>query len=348
MGFKGLKMKDKEFIKLGIIGCGFATKFVYGGSKMVPNVKIIAAVDPHITRARKFAGRDHSYKDTEEMYKNEDLDAVYIATPPYLHRPMIEEALKEYKHVLCEKPISGTIKDAREILRLDNKYSELKVGINYQYRYESNCYNMVSGIKNNHLGKIYYANCNVYFSRKLEYFKKGDWRTRLETAGGGTLLSHGSHILDILIWAFGEPVSVYGKIDNLKFKNIEVEDIGFGIIKFQNGVYCQINDSMIIKPMNKALDELTELYIFGEKGNCYLKEPWPFSSLEWDWVDKYKVKRATSGISDFSECLSAFCNWILNDEPFLNTVEESSKVLRLIKSLYKSSESGKEQKIEEL
>lgn len=340
-------MTNKDYIKLGIIGCGFATKFVYGGSKMVPNVKIIAAVDPHITRARKFAGREHSYKDTEEMYKNEELDAVYIATPPYLHKPMIEEALKEHKHVLCEKPISGTIEDAREIQRLDNKYPDLKVGINYQYRYESNCFNMVSGIKNNHLGKIFYTNCNVFFSRKLEYFKKGDWRTRIETAGGGTLLSHGSHILDILIWAFGEPISVFGMIDNLKFRNIEVEDTGFGIIKFQDDIYCQINDSMVIKPINEGFDELVELFIFGEKGNCYLKEPWPFSELRWEWVGKYKIRRSKPGISDFSLCLNAFCNWVLNDEPFLNTVEESSKVLRLIKAIYKSSKTGKEQKIEE-
>jgi predicted dehydrogenase len=341
-------MTNEDYIKLGIIGCGFATKLVYGGSKHVPNVKIVAAVDPHITRARKFAGREHSYKTTEEMYKNEDLDAVYIATPPYLHKQMIEEALKERKHVLCEKPISGTVEDAREIQRLDKNYSDLKVGINYQYRYEANCYNMVSGIKKNHLGKIYYANCNVFFSRNLEYFKKGDWRTRIETAGGGTLLSHGSHMLDLLIWAFGEPISAFGAIDNLKFKDIEIEDTGFGIIKFQNGIYCQINDSMITKPMNKAFDNLNELYIFGEKGNCYLIEPWPFSSLKWDWVDNYKIKRSKPGVSDYSECLNAFCNWILNDEPFLNTVEESSKVLRLVKAIYKSSQTGKEQKIEEL
>ena len=140
-------MNEKKYIRLGLIGCGSATKLVYGGSKKVPNVKIIAAVDPHVTRARKFAGREYSYKDTKEVYKNKELDAVYIATPPYLHKPMIEEALRRHKHVLCEKPISGTIADAREIQRLDNKYSDLKVGINYQYRYESNCYNMVSGIK---------------------------------------------------------------------------------------------------------------------------------------------------------------------------------------------------------
>ncbi len=315
-------------------------------TKNIKTIKIVSAVDPVLDRAIQLAGKNHSYKDSESMYKNEDIDFVYIATPHNLHKPMIKQALKEGKHVFCEKPVSVSIEDAREIFELDKKNPNLKIGFNYQYRYDYNCYNLASGVRKGHLGNVYYANCNIFFSRELDYFNKGSWRAKKETAGGGTLLIHGSHILDIMIWALGDPVSAIGKIDNLKFKNIEVEDIGFGIVEFESGSYAQINDSMITKPLKKRIDDLVELNIYGENGSCYYKGPWPFSSLKWNGVNDFKIKENISGISHFSECIKAFGNWVLNDDPFLNTVEESSKVLRLILALYKSSKSGKKEKVE--
>jgi len=341
-------MTEKENLKLGIIGCGFATQTVFGVAKKNPNVKIVAAVDPNIRRAIKFCGRDHAYKDIEKMYKNEDIDVVYIATPPYLHKSMIEEALKENKHIFCEKPISSTIEDAREIYKLDMKYSKLKVGINYQYRYDNNCSRLLHGINNNYLGKIYYANCNAFSIRKSKYFERAKWRAKIETAGGGVLLSFGSHILDVIIYLFGEPSSVIGKIDNLKFKNIEVEDTAFGIIKFQNEIYVQNNCSLITNLKNKEFIESVELNIFGEVGNCYYRGPWPVSSLKWQTTNQFDDKNNNLKESDYSLCFNAFCNWIIYDEPFLNTVEESSKVLMLIKALYKSSKTGKEERIHSL
>jgi len=314
----------------------------------VTSIEIIAAVDPIIEKAIKLAGKNHSYKNAEDMYRNEDIDLVYIATPHHLHKPMIKQAFEEGRHVFCEKPVTTSIEDAREILKLDKKYTNLKLGFNYQYRYDFNCYNLAKAAQEGHLGNIYYATSNVYFSRTLDYINEGEWRTRKETAGGGTLLIQGSHIIDIMIWALGNPLNVIGKVDNLKFKTIDVEDIGFGIIEFENGSYGQVSSSMILKSRKRRNVDRVELNIFGENGSCYYQGPWPLSSIKWEGIKEYKIKEYNQGVSHFVECLKAFNNWILNDEPFLNTVEESSKVLGLLKALYKSSESGKKEKVEKL
>ena len=239
-------LSDVKNIKMGIIGCGLITSELRFFSKLLKNVKIQAATDLILKRAVKIARKEHAYTDVEKMFINEDLDAVYIATPHYLHKKFIEQAFKEGKHILCEKPVTISLNDARDILRLDKKYNKLNLGFNYQYRYDPNCVELIHGIKRNQLGDIYYSNCNIFFSRDLDYFNIADWRTKIATAGGGTLLSQGSHIIDIMIWALGEPKSVIGKISNQKFKNIEVEDIGFGIIEFENGILGQINNSMIL------------------------------------------------------------------------------------------------------
>ncbi|MFX0156035.1 MAG: Gfo/Idh/MocA family protein, partial [Candidatus Hodarchaeota archaeon] len=270
------------------------------------------------------------------------------ATPPHLHKPMIKQAFEQGKHVLCEKPITITVDDAREINRLDKEFSDLKLGFNYMHRYDHKSYRLASALQNNHLGETYYANCNIYFSRDATYFEKGPWRAKKQTAGGGTVLSHGSHFLDIMIWALGDPVSVIGKIDNAKFKNVEVEDLGFGIIEFDNGTYAQVNNSMFIKPPFNIFKERAELQVFGQKGRCYYKAPWPFSSLKWKGVKKYKVKKDTKGFSHLGRLIKAFANWVLYDKPYLNNVEESAKVLCLISALYKSSETGKKEQIEKL
>ena len=314
----------------------------------ITSIEIIAAVDPIIEKAIKLAGKNHSYQNAEDMYRNEDIDLVYIATLHHLHKPMIKQAFEEGRHVFCEKPVTTSIEDAREILKLDKKYSNLKLGFNYQYRYDFNCYNLAKAAQEGHLGNIYYATCNVYFSRTLDYINEGAWRTKKETAGGGTLLIQGSHIIDIMIWALGNPLNVIGKVDNLKFKTIDVEDIGFGIIEFENGSYGQVSSSMILKSRKRRNVDRVELNIFGENGSCYYQGPWPLSSIKWEGIKEYKIKEYNQGVSHFVECLKTFNNWILNDEPFLNTVEESSKVLGLLKALYKSSESGKKEKVENL
>jgi predicted dehydrogenase len=293
-------------------------------------------------------GRKHAYKDIEEFYELEDFDIAYIATPPYLHKPMIKQAFEQGKHVLCEKPITITIEDAREIDQLDKKYDDLKLGFNYMHRYDHKSYRLASALQNNHLGEIYYANCSIYFSRDATYFEKGSWRAKKQEAGGGTVLSHGSHFLDILLWTLGEPVSVIGKIDSVKFKNIEVEDIGLGIIEFDNGLNAQVNNSMFVKPPFNLFKERIDIQIFGKKGRCYYRAPWPISSLKWKGVKKYKAQKDTKGFSHLGRSIKAFGDWVLHDKPYLNTVEESAKVLCLILGLYKSSETGKKEQVEKL
>jgi predicted dehydrogenase len=339
-------LKETKFLRLGFVGCGQMAKELKLFSKFIKNVKIVSGTDPNIKRAQKIAGKNHAWTSVQDMYDNEDIDAVYIATPHNLHKSNIKQAFENGKHVFCEKPVAATLDDAREIYKLDKKYSSLKLGFNYQYRYDRNAINIVQGLNNNLLGNTFYFNCNIYFSRDLDYFNKEDWRSKKSSAGGGTLLMHGSHIIDILIWSLGEPRSVIGKIGTLKFKNIEVEDVGFGIIEFENGILGQINCSMIPQPQMRAESiDLAQLELFGERGRLEYSCMWP-SDLKWYGISHSNVELDERSNKYLTGCIEAFRDWINHDIPFHNTVEESSKVLRLISALYKSSDTEKKEYIE--
>ncbi|GAG67122.1 unnamed protein product, partial [marine sediment metagenome] len=56
--------------------------------------------------------------------------------------------------------------------------------------------------------------------------------------------------------------------------------------------------------------------------------------LKWDGVKDFKLEETIKGTSHFGKCIKAYANWVLHNEPFFNTIEESSKVLRLISALY--------------
>jgi UDP-N-acetyl-2-amino-2-deoxyglucuronate dehydrogenase len=342
-----MTLMHKDYITIGILGCGEIACEFKAFFKMIKNAKFVAATDIDIKRARKMSGKDHSYTDVNKMFENEEFDVLYIATPHYLHKEHIKLAFENDKHVFCEKPVGISIQDAREIYKLTQKYPDLKLGFNYQYRYDQNCFELVSGLKKGILGNTYYANCNVYFSRDEEYFRNSYWRGFKKYAGGGTLLTQASHILDLIIWAFGKPKSVMGKITAAKFKTFDVEDLGFGIIEFENGIFAQINSSMIVKPPMEITKALSELIVFGEYGRakCELAVP---SSLQWYGIEDFSCDISTCYKPYIAGSLEAFADWILHEKPFLNTIMESSKVLCLISALYKSSETGKEEKVERI
>ena len=338
-------MAHKDYVTIGTIGCGAIASEFKAFFKMIKNAKFVAAVDKIYKRAKKISGKDHSYDDVNEMFEKEEFDVVYIATPHYLHKEHIKLAFEHGKHVFCEKPVSISVQDAREIYELTQKYSHLKLGFNYQYRYDQNCYKLVSGLKEGILGDIYYANCNVYFSRDTSYYEGNDWRGIEKYAGGGTLLTQASHILDLLIWALGQPKTVMGKIKTAKFTNSEVEDVGFGIIEFENDILAQINSSMVVEPPMDVTKALSEILVFGQYGRAICRATVP-SSLQWYGVEDYICKGLLSYSPYTAGSLEAFADWILHDTPYLNTIEESSKVLCLISALYKSSETGKKENVE--
>ncbi|MFX0139576.1 MAG: Gfo/Idh/MocA family protein, partial [Candidatus Hodarchaeota archaeon] len=125
----------------------FSNLFKYMGRK-VENLKIIAATDVELKKAKSIGGKSHAYTDINQMYNKEDIDAVYIATPHHLHMPQIKQAFEAGKHVLCEKPVACSVEDARIINELDKKYRNLKLGFNYNYRYDHVCHELVSAVQN--------------------------------------------------------------------------------------------------------------------------------------------------------------------------------------------------------
>jgi len=330
--------------KMAIVGCGDIARFTALGCILNLKMKAIACMDIDGGRAAAFARRfriPESYDDYDALLDRGDLDAVYLAVPHNLHRPMIEKALERGLPVLCEKPIAAEMDDAVAICEVARK-KKIPVGVNYQYRYDSKCYALVESCREGELGEARYGRVNVPWNRKRAYFDDSPWHKSMARSGGGTLLTQASHIIDVALAALGgRPVRVMGVTDRKVFTDVEVEDFGTGIIEMEGGAVLSVTSSMVAVPGRKILME-----IYGSDGTILYEGP-DFPKVRFLGTKVTKRRPPTRGLHALFRSIEGFRRWITDGEPYLIPAESTLSVLAVVKALYKSSESGKRESVDD-
>ena len=138
---------------------------------------------------------------------NSDVDVIDISTPNHLHCKQFVEAIKRGKHILLQKPIAASEKDAIEILNA-SKATDKKVGM-FMMRHSAAAYNeMRKMVQNGVIGKISSVHARTAnINRGPKQDPAINWRNSLELTGGGSLMQLGVHDYDLLQWILGEKSS---------------------------------------------------------------------------------------------------------------------------------------------
>ena len=230
-----------------MIGCGDICRYMLLMAKLNRRIRIAGCVDLD-EESREYASyfkRARAYTDYKAMIREQKAGRRLPGRAHSLHYPIMKELISGGIHILCEKPVATTLEDGAEIAELAAARG-VKLGINYQYRYDQACYRMAVAARSGDLGQLYYGRGNVPWHREEKYFLQSPWHCSKEQAGGGTLITQGSHILDILLWACqSRPVRVMGLTGQKKFTAVEVEDLCLAIIELENGCLLQLTSSMI-------------------------------------------------------------------------------------------------------
>lgn len=330
-------------MRLGVIGCGDICRYMLLMAKLNRRIRIAGCVDLDAGRAGKYASYfkgARAYTDYKAMIREQKPDAVYLAVPHCLHYPIMKELISSGINILCEKPVATTLEDGAEIAELAAARG-VKVGINYQYRYDKACYRMAVAARSGDLGQLYYGRGNVPWHRKEQYFSQSPWHCSREQAGGGTLITQGSHILDILLWSCqSRPVRVMGLTGQKKFTAVEVEDLCMAIIELENGCLLQLTSSMIA-----SSEQPVTIDIYGSRGTATYKGGLLFSRTKFLQVRVPPYRPAAAGIHALGRSLEAFRRWIVLGEPYLCPVEESLPVLATVLAIYRAAQSGRPEKV---
>jgi UDP-N-acetyl-2-amino-2-deoxyglucuronate dehydrogenase len=327
-------------LKLGIVGCGDIAGFTALISRLVPQVSLSACCDVNTERAQKFSKRHgipQVFTDHIELLEKSSCDAVYLAVPHYLHYQMILDALDAGKAVFVEKPLTRTLPEGEKLVELINQRG-VKVGVNYQYRYDRGCFGLGRAIQAGALGKIHSIRINIPWHRTQKYFDGAAWHRTLAHAGGGTLITQGSHFLDVALWALGEsPVTAMGYTASPGF-DVEVDTLVHGIVETQSTL-VSFTSSMVA-----AREQKVTIEAYGERGTALYRNL-PLPSIRFVGVKVHKERLPELGVHPLQRSLSGFANWILNGKPFLTPAASTLPALAAVDGIYRSANTGQRVKI---
>jgi predicted dehydrogenase len=189
------------------IGVGNRGSFLLQGVLRQPNARVLALCDikpDRLDKAASAAARDNpaTYADWRRIIDRKDIDAVFIATPPYLHSEMAVAAIKAGKHVYCEKPIGITPAEVRAILDAAKTSDKVFVA-GQQLRSQRQLGETVHKIREGVIGDVIMVKAQRHAATDLDHDgTSGDWYFDV-TKSGGYLIEQSVHNLDLCNWAIG-------------------------------------------------------------------------------------------------------------------------------------------------
>ena len=198
-------------IRWGLVGLGrLAEEHLAGAFGISRNGRLVACAGRTADRAREFAsthGVGRPYGSYEQLVRDPEVDAVYVATPNHLHLPVVLAAAAAGKHVLCEKPLGLTAAEAEEMVGACRRAGALlRVGL--QSRFQQVLQTAAAVIREGRLGIVREVSVQRYGPMRA---RLSPWQMDLATAGSGVLGGLGVHVIDFVRWIVGDQiVRVFG------------------------------------------------------------------------------------------------------------------------------------------
>lgn len=215
--------------------------------KMSAKAQVTALVTGHRDKGERMAAEYgvpassiYSYDNYDEIARNPNIDAVYIALPNSMHAEYSIRAAKAGKHVLCEKPMSTSVADAREMIAACQQ-AKKRLMIGYRCHLEPVNLRAVELIREGRLGQIQAIESTFGFN-----IGPNEWRTNRKLAGGGPLMDVGIYCLNACRYLTGEePVEIdaHSSVIDHDGRFNEVEENISWTMTFPSGVLAACNST---------------------------------------------------------------------------------------------------------
>ncbi|NLZ49531.1 MAG: Gfo/Idh/MocA family oxidoreductase [Clostridiales bacterium] len=324
-------------LKFGIIGCGrISARHIDAIINNKDEAELVAVYDIveklAIDKKNQYESKLEDsnvivYTDYDNFLNDENIDVVTIATISGYHAEQAIDCLNHDKHVLIEKPMALSIKDADRIIKL-GKEKNKRVCVSHQNRFSPAIQRLRRAVDEGRFGKLIHGSARTLWARDDDYYKQASWRGT-KKLDGGTLMNQCIHNIDLLQWMMGGEIKRISSETDTFIRNIETEDFGAMLIKFKSGAVGVVEGSVCVYPRN--LEET--LSIFGEKGTVVIKngsiDTWRFEDKK-DY-DNAELDETNLGHTPlYKDFIDAINN---NREPLVNG-EEGKKAVEIILRAY--------------
>ena len=331
--------------RVAVIGAGIGAAHVeaYRDNAGGYEVGVVCDLDAH--RAGAIAATvpgavvETSYS---AVLERRDIDLVDICLPPSLHLAAIEAALAGGKHVLCEKPLVGSLDEVERVMRAAEQARRAVVPV-YQYRYGNGLARLRRLIEVGVTGRPLVASIETHWNRAPAYYDVR-WRGKKATELGGAMLGHAIHAHDLLTFTLGPVRRVFAKVAT-RVNAIETEDCAAVCLEMASGAL--VTSSVTLG----AAEEISKLrFCFAELTAENPGVP-PYRPAEGDWHFTPRGARRHEDIDaalagfephreGFAGLIEALHPALAGTAPWPLTLQDAYRSLELVSAIYYSSASN--------
>ncbi len=224
-----------EKLRVGLVGSGIGRSHAEGFQALPDRFELVAIGDINAARAKALAddyGIPRVVTSLENLCRMDDLDVIDLCTPPFLHYPQVREVLAAGKHVICEKPVAGSLQEIDMLMALEAESGQRLMPI-FQYRFGHGIQKLKRLIEAGIAGRAYLTTSETAWRRRAEYYAV-PWRGKWETELGGALVSLAIHGHDLVSYVLGPVKSVFARVKTM-VNPIEVEDCVSASLEMADG-----------------------------------------------------------------------------------------------------------------
>ncbi|NMA44053.1 MAG: Gfo/Idh/MocA family oxidoreductase [Oligosphaeraceae bacterium] len=293
-----------KIYKVGILGFGFIGKVHAYGYQNIPlyydqqdfRTSISKVCTSRLETARKAAnllGSAQPVLDYREITEDPEIDIVNICTPNHLHHAALLSAIKHQKHIYCDKPLTATWEEAKEIKEALKEYRGISQ-MTLQNRFFPAVMRAKQLIEEGCIGRVLEFRASYLHSGSSDPKAPLKWKLSAE-AGGGVVADLGSHVIDLMHYLLGDfsELSAATSIayaqrpsadDPGKMLNVEAEDNMLLTVRLPNGAFGQISASKIAT----GTEDEVAFEIHGNKGAVRLMP------MQWHRLHYYNCAAPTA------------------------------------------------------
>lgn len=340
-------------LKVGVVGTGGIFKWAHlPGWLSVKEAEIVAFCDAFPGAAEAVA-KDYpgtkAYTDYREMIADPSIDIIGISTPNLYHSEIAIAALRQGKHVFCEKPDAVNPVEAQKMADAARETGKILMTMRNN-RFSSEAQFAKRLAEQGKLGDLYMGRCGWIRRRGIP--GRGGWFTTKELSGGGPLIDLGVHMIDLAMWIGGnpKPVTVSGSTyrkfadrpdasGNVPAGTFDVEDLAAGFIRFDNGASLQIEFSWA---SNVAAEQKFLEWRGTEGGFSLINDKLNlFTETDGVLLDQ-QPHLETAQLPQHTANIRHFVEVVLGREQPIITPDQGVDMIKILSAIYESAELGRE------